>query len=220
MSYDPSGAIFAFTDKSEGEVVSVAIRRWGGPASLIAGGLWLVVWFHQQSAHGKTEVNEMRVVWGLTWMDTSKILVVSMLLLMVGLGSLYLLRGKPGRLGVAGSRLTFFSLGLLILATLLEFAVFPWGSYEITFEEATGLAASNTSGALQGGVSLLFTVALVVFTTDLVRAKVISIWVAIALVGGGLATVYLSPVFPLPGISWLVLAFVVWPRRRKAVATA
>jgi hypothetical protein len=48
-----------------------AVRRWGAPASLLAGVFWLLVWLHQQEAHGRTEVNEMRLVAGLTWAHTT-----------------------------------------------------------------------------------------------------------------------------------------------------
>ena len=48
-----------------------AVRRWGALASLVAGVSWLLIWLHQREAHGVTELNEMRSVGGLTWMDSS-----------------------------------------------------------------------------------------------------------------------------------------------------
>ncbi len=89
-----------------------AVDRWGGAASLVAGILWLLIWAHQQEAHGRTEINEMRLVGGLTWMDTSKLLVPIFLLVFVGLASLYRRREQPGRLGRVGAILTFGGLGL------------------------------------------------------------------------------------------------------------
>ena len=52
-------------------------------------------------------------------------------------------------------------------------------------------------------------------SVDLVRAKVIPIWVALVLIFGGLTTVYLSPVLWMPGVAWLVLGMVLWPKSVK-----
>jgi len=155
----------------------------------------------------------MVLVGGLTWMDSSKFVVLLLLLVLFALASLYQRRECPGRLGRTGSTLVFGSLGLLIIATALEFWTFPWGSYEVTFEEAQGLAGSNTSGAIQALASLVFTLGLIVLAVDLVRAKVIPIGVALVLVIGGLTTVYLSPVMWVPGVAWLVLRIVLWQKR-------
>ncbi len=48
------------------------LDHWGSLASLVAGVLWLLVWLHQREAHGTTQVNEERVVLGLTWLDSAK----------------------------------------------------------------------------------------------------------------------------------------------------
>lgn len=141
-------------------------------------------------------------------MDSGKFLVLALLLVGVALASLIQHRLQPGKLGRTASMLTFASLGLLIIATTLEFWTFPWGSYAVTYEQATGLAGSNQMGGIQAVVSLVFTLSLIALCVDLVGAKVISIWVAIALVVGGLTTVFLSPVFWIPAAAWLVLGLV------------
>ena len=192
-----------------------ALRRWGGPASLTAGVLWLLIYMHQRVAHGVTQRNEMRLVGGLTWMDSSKFLVLALLLVLVGLASLYRRREGPGRLGRTGALLTFVSLGFVTIAAALEFWTFPWGSYEVTFEEATGLAGSNLSGVIQFLASLLFTLGLIVLNVDLVRVKVVPLWAALVVILGGLATVYLTPVFWVPGVAWLVLGMLLWPKKEQ-----
>ena len=69
-------------------------------------------------------------------------------------------------------------------------------------------------------MSLVFTVGLAILMTDLVRAKVVSVWVALVLVVGALATVFLSPVFFVPGLAWLVLGIVVWLGAKRVDAVA
>jgi hypothetical protein len=59
------------------------IVRWGGPAAVAGGVLWLLVWAHGLAAHGPTQVNRKDVVLGLTWMDSAKALVACFLLFLV-----------------------------------------------------------------------------------------------------------------------------------------
>jgi hypothetical protein len=200
--------------------VNKGLQTWGGPASIVAGLVWLWVWFHQQQAHGVTQVNEMNLVAGLTWMDTSKLLVPVFLLVGVALASLYQRRTHPGQLGRVGAVITFAGLAFLIVTIALEFWAFPWGSYDVEFEDATGLAASNTSGAIQALASLVFTVGLTLMSVDLVRARVIPIWLAPVLVIGGLTTVFLSPVFWMPGAAWLILGAVLVLKRAPVAVSA
>jgi hypothetical protein len=93
----------------------------------------------------------------------------------------------------------------VIVTSVVEFWTFPWGSYDVTYEEATGIAGSNASGALQGLASMVFTLGVALSSIDLVRAKVIPISLAAVLVFGGLTTVFLTPVLWMPGVAWLAL---------------
>jgi hypothetical protein len=192
--------------------VFARLNRAGGPASVAAGLLWLVVWFHQRLTHGPTQENEERIFLGLTWLDSAKFLVIPLILLLIAIVSLYGLRERPGLLGRIGFVVTVVGLVGLIVGTALEFWFFPWGSYAVGFEELP----SHVGAPLQPLSTLVFTIGLIVFNIDLVRARVVPVWLAPVLVLGGLTTFFLTPAFLLPGLAWLLLGLALWLRRDRA----
>lgn len=167
-----------------------------------AGVAWLVVWWHQRRAHGTTSLNEENLVLGLTWMDTGKLLVVPLLL--VGIGLVQLFRSLPRRTrwAAVGFWASAASLGALVVGTALQFWRFDWGSYEQSFDEAS----IGVGGALQAAAAPALAVALTVFGITLARGRVLRWWVAPALPLAALATFWLTPTSPLPGLLWLALA--------------
>ncbi len=190
----------------------VSLNRLGAPASVAAGLLWLVVWFHQRQTHGPTSVNEQRIFLGLTWLDSAKFLVIPLILLLIAIVSLYGLRERPGLLGRIGFVVTVVGLIGLIVGTALEFWSFPWGSYAVSF----AATLPWWGGLFQSLSTLVFTIGLIVFNIDLVRARVMPGWVAPVLVLGGFTTFFLTPSSLLPGLAWLLLGLVLWLRRDRA----
>ena len=189
----------------------VGLNRLGALASVAAGLLWLVVWFHQRQTHGPTQVNEQRIFLGLTWLDSAKFLVIPLTLLLIGIVSLYGLRERPGLLGRIGFVVTVVGLGSMIVGTAAQFWPFPWGSYAVGFDATLPW----WGGLIQGFSTLIFTIGLIVFNIDLVRAGDMPVWAAPVLVSGGFATIFFTPTFLLPGLAWLVLGLVLWLRRDR-----
>jgi hypothetical protein len=107
---------------------------------------------------------------------------------------------------------TVVGLSFLIFGAAAEFWAFPWGSYAVSFEAPQ----PQVGGLIQALASLVFTLGLIPFGVDLVRAKLLPIWAAPVVVLGGLTTFFLTPASWVPGLAWLLLGSVLglgWRRR-------
>jgi hypothetical protein len=185
------------------------IARWGGPAAVAGGILWLCVWAHGLAAHGPSEVNEKDVVAGLTWMDSAKALVVCFLLFVVGALALFARLGRTQLLGRAAIALTLLGLGVLAVGTALQFWMFPWSSYEneaAKFE--SGLPKSG--GTVQALGSAVYTVGTLLLAVELLRKRQRGWWLGLLLAITGPASFFLTPVLPIVGIVWLVVGVFLW----------
>jgi hypothetical protein len=185
----------------------------------LAGVLWALIWFHGTQTHGLTAKNEMRLWLGSTWMDSSKLLCLPFAVVAV---SLYLL-GRDARVG----RVARWLWVLLLLVTAVQAVAvlagnspFPWGSYELTFEELEESdqypAVVSKGGIAQAMASLIGTLLFVPVGIALVRARRVPWWTVPAAVIGMLFTFFTTPASWIPAVGWFLVSAGVALKRRSA----
>ena len=106
---------------------------------------------------------------------------------------------------------------LAALSTALEFWFFEWGSYDETFESKGGITTVGI--AVQALFSaLLLSIALIIFGVPAARRSAMPYWLVIVLVIGSLSTVFVTPVFVLPGVAWLTFGLWLLTSGRRGTA--
>lgn len=120
--------------------MAIVTSKVAAACALLAGVIWVPVWLHHTRAHGTTSVNEMRLVLGLSWMDTAKVLPFVFLLLLPGLEVVIRrVKAHGGRRGGSASsvvvaRAVQVCVVIAAIAGAVDYWTFPIASYAETFE--------------------------------------------------------------------------------------
>lgn len=193
------------------------VARVSPGALVAAGGVWSLAWVHLVLAHGRTTNNEMNVVLGMTWMDSSKFLVVSFVLLGVALVGLASQRAGNDLAWKAALIVTYVGLAVATAGVILGFWTMPWGSYAVS--RSSGLPA--VGGALTSLGSLLLVLGLVPAAVGLRRAGVMSWWAVLVLAVGAISAVpWLHETYPQGIVFGLAMVLVGLASLRRSPALA
>lgn len=182
--------------------------------------IWLLLWIHFMLTHGATDYNMQGLVFGLTWIDTDKLVVVPMLLFTLGLVSLRAWqRESTSRLGTAGYVIALVCSATVIVGHALLYWTVPWGYYPpesfwsnpFTQQVAVPLAILSAP---------VLSLGLVLFGVDILRRKPLPRGNALPLLLGIVlfTTPWLRDTVQAIffGVGWGVLGYILWRSARQA----
>lgn len=167
--------------------------------------LWLIAWAHLLLAHGVTTENERNVVFGFTWLDSSRLVVFA--LVAAAVATVGLLRGAAGTSAGIATVLSTIAFVVCSVGVVLGFWSQPWRTY-VGASRETGVAAIG--GGLVAVGTLLLAIGLVMAGVVLVRRSVVPRWLGVVVGVGALSTfpwLHETTVQgPLFGLSWVAVA--------------
>ena len=189
---------------------SSVVTRLGGPATILGGAIWLFAWAHFLFTHGPTTSDNRETFLGLSYYDSTKLIVFGMALCIVGLVSLRAKRPKGVRTQVAtwGHFLAVTALVVMIVGVAISVWSVPWGE---TTRDATTLMDYGFVAMMIA--SIIAFLGLTLLGIGVVRTKVLPVWTVAPLTIAGLAAVpwiHHTLYGVLIGLGWLTVGYALW----------
>jgi hypothetical protein len=177
---------------------------------MLGGVLWLILWVHFLLTHGPTSRDYRETFFGLSYYDSTKLVVFALAFCIVGIVSLRvrLTRETGRRAGALGFYLALVGLAGIIVGVAADVWPVAWGD---TAKVSTGL-----TGYVWGGIAIASLTALVGTTLMWIgaaRTKIVSAWTIAPLVLAGLATIpWLHHTLHgvVIGLGWLAVGYALW----------
>ncbi len=177
---------------------------------MFGGALWVLLWVHFLLTHGPTSSDYKETFLGLSYYDSTKLVVFALALCIVGLVSLRARRPSSDwpRLGTLGYFMAIAGLVAIIVGVAADLWTVPWGDTTRTSTDLTNYA--------WGGVAIATLTAFLGLTllgTSVVRTKVLPSWTILPLSIAGLAAIpWLHHTLHgvLIGLCWLMVGYALW----------
>ena len=183
---------------------------WGGAAAVLGGAIWLLIWVYFLLTHGPTSSDYRNTFLGLSYYDSTKMVVFALALCIAGLVSLRVRRpgGARTAVGTVGYYLALTGLVGMMVGGIVAVWPIPWG------ETSAVLTNSMEYGFIAAVMGSLATfLGLTLFGIGLVRTKVLPAWTAAPLIIAGMAAVpYLDHTLHgvLIGLGWIMVGYAIW----------
>lgn len=177
---------------------------------MLGGTLWLLLWVHFLLTHGPTTSDYEQTFLGLSYYDSTKLVVLAVALCIVGLVDLRVRNISVVRtlVGTLGYYVALAGLLGIIAGVVVGLWLIPWG------ETSVVLTTLMEHGIIAAGLATFPTLlGLALFGISVVQGRVVPTWTIAPLIIAALAAIpYLNHTIygVLIGLGWLAVGYAQW----------